>query len=55
MAESSVAEVKEALAQVGYLADEPAALVSYLAQELGAEDVLLDVVPATLAAGLDPQ
>jgi MoxR-like ATPase len=35
MAESSVAEVKEALARVGYLADEPAALVSYLAQELG--------------------
>jgi len=31
----SVAEVKEALAQVGYLADEPAALVSYLAQRLG--------------------
>jgi MoxR-like ATPase len=35
MAESSVAQVKEALAKVGYLADEPAALVSYLAQELG--------------------
>jgi MoxR-like ATPase len=35
MAEGSVAEVKEALAKVGYLADEPAALVSYLAQELG--------------------
>ena len=35
MAESSVAEVKEALAGVGYLADEPAALVSYLAQQLG--------------------
>ncbi|MDX6595802.1 MAG: hypothetical protein QOI72_1184, partial [Solirubrobacterales bacterium] len=35
MADSSVAEVKEALAKVGYLADEPAALVSYLAQELG--------------------
>ena len=35
MAESSVADVKEALAKVGYLADEPAALVSYLAQELG--------------------
>ncbi len=28
-------EVKEALARVGYLADEPAALVAYLAQELG--------------------
>jgi MoxR-like ATPase len=35
MAEGSVAEVKDALARVGYLADEPAALVSYLAQELG--------------------
>jgi MoxR-like ATPase len=35
MAEGSVAEVKEALAQVGYLADEPAALVSFLAQKLG--------------------
>jgi MoxR-like ATPase len=32
---SSVAEVKEALAKVGYLADEPAALVSFLAQRLG--------------------
>jgi MoxR-like ATPase len=31
----SVAEVKEALAEVGYLADEPAALVSFLAQKLG--------------------
>ncbi|MGI8460426.1 MAG: AAA family ATPase [Solirubrobacterales bacterium] len=31
----SVAEVKSALAAVGYLADEPAALVSYLAQRLG--------------------
>src|SRR5262245_55657143 len=31
----SVAEVKEALAGVGYLADEPAALVAYLAQRLG--------------------
>ena len=31
----SVAEVKRALAEVGYLADEPAALVSYLAQRLG--------------------
>ena len=30
-----VAEVKEALERVGYLADEPAALVAYLAQELG--------------------
>ena len=35
MAESSVAAVKEALAGVGYLADEPAALVSFLAQKLG--------------------
>ncbi len=35
MAEGSVQDVKEALAKVGYLADEPAALVSYLAQELG--------------------
>ena len=35
MANGSVAEVKDALAKVGYLADEPAALVSYLAQELG--------------------
>ncbi|MDX6626517.1 MAG: hypothetical protein QOE56_1506 [Solirubrobacterales bacterium] len=35
MANGSVAEVKEALAEVGYLADEPAALVSYLAQQLG--------------------
>jgi MoxR-like ATPase len=34
MAEGSVAEVKEALASVGYLADEPAALVSFLAQRL---------------------
>ncbi|MEK6326887.1 MAG: MoxR family ATPase [Actinomycetota bacterium] len=32
---SSVAEVKEALGRVGYLADEPAALVAYLAQRLG--------------------
>ena len=31
----SVAEVKEALGRVGYLADEPAALVAYLAQQLG--------------------
>jgi MoxR-like ATPase len=30
-----VAEVKEALGRVGYLADEPAALVAYLAQRLG--------------------
>jgi MoxR-like ATPase len=30
-----VADVKAALASAGYLADEPAALVSYLAQELG--------------------
>jgi MoxR-like ATPase len=30
-----VPEVREALAEVGYLADEPAALVSYLAQRLG--------------------
>jgi MoxR-like ATPase len=32
---SSVAEVKDALERVGYLADEPAALVAYLAQRLG--------------------
>jgi MoxR-like ATPase len=31
----SVAEVKDSLAKVGYLADEPAALVSYLSQRLG--------------------
>jgi MoxR-like ATPase len=31
----SVAEAKQALAGVGYLADEPAALVAYLAQRLG--------------------
>ncbi len=31
----SVAEVREALGRVGYLADEPAALVAYLAQRLG--------------------
>jgi MoxR-like ATPase len=31
----SVAEVKAALERVGYLADEPAVLVAYLAQELG--------------------
>jgi MoxR-like ATPase len=34
MAVSSVAEVKEALAKAGYLADESAALVSFLAQRL---------------------
>jgi MoxR-like ATPase len=34
MHNGSVAEVKEALAKVGYLADEPAALVSFLAQRL---------------------
>jgi MoxR-like ATPase len=32
---ASVVEVKESLARVGYLADEPAALVAYLAQRLG--------------------
>jgi MoxR-like ATPase len=31
----SVSDVREALARVGYLADEPAALVSFLAQRLG--------------------
>jgi MoxR-like ATPase len=35
MADGSVTEVKDALAQAGYLADEPAALVSFLAQRLG--------------------
>jgi MoxR-like ATPase len=35
MPDGSVTEVKDALAQVGYLADEPAALVSFLAQRLG--------------------
>jgi MoxR-like ATPase len=35
MVDGSVAEVKQALAEVGYLADEPAALVSFLAQRLG--------------------
>jgi MoxR-like ATPase len=35
MPDGSVAETKEALAGVGYLADEPAALVSFLAQKLG--------------------
>jgi MoxR-like ATPase len=34
-APESVAEVKESLGRVGYLADEPAALVAYLAQQLG--------------------
>ena len=34
MSVGSVAEVKEALAAAGYLADEPAALVSFLAQRL---------------------
>jgi MoxR-like ATPase len=33
--QSTVAEAKAALERVGYLADEPAALVAYLAQELG--------------------
>jgi MoxR-like ATPase len=32
---ASVADVKASLGEVGYLADEPAALVSYLAQRLG--------------------
>jgi MoxR-like ATPase len=32
---ASVGEVKDALGRVGYLADEPAALVSYLAQMMG--------------------
>src|SRR6476619_5865269 len=35
MADGSVQETKDALAEVGYLADEPAALVSFLAQRLG--------------------
>jgi MoxR-like ATPase len=35
MADESVEAVKSALAEVGYLADEPAALVSFLAQRLG--------------------
>jgi MoxR-like ATPase len=35
MTEGSAAEVREALEKVGYLADEPAALVSFLAQKLG--------------------
>ena len=35
MPDGSVADVKRSLAEVGYLADEPAALVSFLAQKLG--------------------
>jgi MoxR-like ATPase len=35
MPDGSVAEVKQALAEAGYLADESAALVSFLAQRLG--------------------
>jgi MoxR-like ATPase len=35
MPDDSVVGVKSSLAEVGYLADEPAALVSYLAQKLG--------------------
>ena len=35
MPDETVAEVKDALAKAGYLADEPAALVSFLAQRLG--------------------
>jgi MoxR-like ATPase len=35
MPDDSVEAVKESLAEVGYLADEPAALVSFLAQKLG--------------------
>jgi MoxR-like ATPase len=35
MPDASVADVKHSLAEVGYLADEPAALVSFLAQQLG--------------------
>ena len=31
----SVAQTRESLEAVGYLADEPAALVAYLAQQLG--------------------
>ena len=31
----SVADVRQSLGEVGYLADEPAALVAYLAQRLG--------------------
>ena len=35
MPDESVERVKASLAEVGYLADEPAALVSFLAQKLG--------------------
>src|SRR5882757_6636369 len=35
MAEGSVQETKRSLAEVGYLADEPAALVAFLAEQLG--------------------
>src|SRR6201987_5232073 len=35
MPDDSVEAVKASLAEVGYLADEPAALVSFLAQRLG--------------------
>jgi MoxR-like ATPase len=35
MADESVEDVKRSLGEVGYLADEPAALVSFLAQKLG--------------------
>jgi MoxR-like ATPase len=35
MPDESVEDVKRSLAEVGYLADEPAALVSFLAQKLG--------------------
>jgi MoxR-like ATPase len=35
MSDESVEDVKRSLAEVGYLADEPAALVSFLAQKLG--------------------
>jgi MoxR-like ATPase len=35
MSDGSATEVRDALAQAGYLADEPAALVSFLAQRLG--------------------
>ena len=34
-APDSVADVKRSLAEAGYLADEPAALVSFLAERLG--------------------
>src|SRR5919198_1589077 len=34
-APGSVADVRHTLGEVGYLADEPAALVAYLAQRLG--------------------